>query len=98
MRPVSRTWLLQQRPALADIDRNAPQYALETVKRLADGEAAIIDAELANSRFMHAGAFLDDRHRAAHRAQRLEIAQQDHGIGEIGDVYRRLYGADQPVL
>src|SRR6202035_1266463 len=86
MHRVSLSLLLQQGLALADIDRNASQYSLEAVKRFADGEAAIIDAVFPNGRFMHSGALLDDRHRAPHAAQRLEIAQQDHGIGEIGDV------------
>src|SRR6202011_2974216 len=52
---VSRRLLLQQGLALADIDRNAPQYSLEAVKRFADGEAAIIDAVFPNGRFMHSG-------------------------------------------
>ena len=95
---VTSTLLLQQRLALADINRNAAQHALKTVQRIADGQAAAVDAIFADRRFMRAGALLDDRHRAPHRAQRLEIAQQDHGIGEIGDIDRRLHVADQSVL
>ena len=45
-----------------------------------------------------ARALLNDRDRATDPAQRLEIAQQDDGVGEIGDVDRRLHVADQPVL
>ena len=47
---------------------------------------------------MRAGALLDDGHRAPDRAQRLEISQQDHGVGEIGHIDRRLHVADQPML
>src|SRR6202043_946421 len=94
MHRVSLSLLLQQRLALADIDRNAPQYSLEAVKRFADGEAAAIDAKLANRRFMHAGAFLDDRHRAPDVAERLEIAQQNHRVGEICYIHRRFHIAD----
>ena len=47
---------------------------------------------------MRAGSFLDDRHGAAHRAERLEIAQQDHGIRKIRYVDRRFHVADQSVL
>ena len=32
------------------------------------------------------------------RPERLEVAQQDDRVGEIGDVDRRLHVADQPVL
>ena len=59
---------------------------------------AAVDAVFANGRFVDAGALLDDRHRAPHRAERLEIAQQHHGVGEIGDVDRRLHVADQAML
>src|ERR1700694_1524976 len=82
----SRSLLIQQVLARADVDRNASQYTLEAVKRFADGEAAIIDAVFPNGRFMHSGALLDDRHRAPHAAQRLEIAAQDRGIGARGGV------------
>ena len=47
---------------------------------------------------MRAGAFLDDRQRAAYCTERLEIAQQDHGIRKIGHVDRRFHVADQSVL
>ena len=41
---------------------------------------------------------LDDGNGAADRARSLEVAQQDHRVGEIGDVDRRLHVAHQPVL
>ena len=47
---------------------------------------------------MRAGPFLDDRNRAPHAAERLEIAQHDDGVGEIGDVDRLLHVADHSVL
>ncbi len=59
---------------------------------------SIADAIFANCRFVHAGALLDDRHRPPHAAQRLEIAQQHHGIGKIGHIDRRLHIADQSML
>ena len=33
-----------------------------------------------------------------HLAERLEVAQQDHGVGEVGDVDGGLHVADEPVL
>ena len=47
---------------------------------------------------MGAGALLDHRDRAPDAAERLEIAQQDDGVGQIGDVDRLLHVADQAVL
>ena len=45
-------FLLEQRLAFADIDRDAAQDALESFQRVADGEAAAVDAKFANCRFM----------------------------------------------
>ena len=58
----------------------------------------LVDAEFADRVLVRAGALLDDRHRAPHAAERLEIAQHDHGVGEIGDIDRLLHVADHAVL
>src|SRR5689334_2698130 len=94
----SRAWILQQGLTLADVRRNSAQHSLESDKRPADGKTPVVDAIFANRRFVRTGTFLDDRYRAAHGADRLEIAQQDHGIRKIGHVDRSLHVADQSVL
>ena len=45
-----------------------------------------------------AGTLLDHRDRAPDLAQRLEIAEQDNGVGQIGDVDRGLHLPHQAVL
>src|SRR4051812_40381409 len=94
----SRVWIPYQGPALADIDRNSAQHAVESSEWIADGKAAVVNAIFADRCFVGAGTLLDDRYRTAHGADRLEIAQQDHGIRKIGHVDRRLHVADQSVL
>ena len=61
-------------------------------------DPALADAIFADRVFVRAGPLLDHRHRPAHPPERLEIAQQDDRVGEIGDVDRRLHVADQAVL
>ena len=47
---------------------------------------------------MGAHAFLDDRNGAPNPAHRLEIAQEDDGVGKIGHIDRGLHVADQAML
>src|SRR3712207_7229037 len=41
---------------------NSTQHALEALERWSDGEAALVDLELANGALVHAGPLLDHRH------------------------------------
>ena len=84
--------------ARADEAGHAAQHALEIVQRRADREAVAADPVLADGGFVRAGALLDDRDRAAHLPHRLEVAQQDHRVGEVGHVDRRPHVAHEPVL
>ena len=54
--------------------------------------------EVADGGVVHAAALLHDRDRLADPSLRLEVAQQDHAVGEIADVDRRVHRADQAVL
>ena len=47
--------------------------------------------QLADAVLVGARAPLDQRDRLAHLAERLEVAQQDHRVGQVGDVDRRLH-------
>ena len=47
---------------------------------------------------MESGALLDNGDGAADLAHRLEIAKQDHGVGEIGHVDGSLHISHEPVL
>ncbi len=75
----------RRRPA-----RHAAQHALEVRERLADVMPRLSIVIFADRVLVRPGPLLDDRDRAAHPPERLEIAQQDHGVGQIGDVDRRL--------
>ena len=55
-----------------------------------------VDPELADRVLVLAGALLDHRDRPLDRAARLEEAQHDHRVGEIGDVDRRAHVAHHP--
>jgi hypothetical protein len=56
-------------------------------------------AELANRAFVRASALLEDGHCLPHFASRLEVAHQDHGIGQVARVDRRLHvGADEALV
>jgi hypothetical protein len=57
-----------------------------------------VDAVFPYRRFMHTGALLDDGNRALHTAHRLEVAQQDHRVGEVGNVDWGFHVADQAML
>src|SRR4051812_11305034 len=63
-------------------DRNARQHAAELPQRLSDGETVRRDLQLPDRRFVRAAALLDDRDRFPHFAVRLEVADQDHAVGE----------------
>ena len=78
--------------------RHAAKNALETHQRLAQRNPAAVDAIFADRVFVRAGALLDHRYRPPNPPERLEIAQQDHGVGKVGDVDRRFHVADQAVL
>ena len=47
---------------------------------------------------MRAAPLLDHRKRLANLARVFEVAEEQHGIGEIAHVDRRLHGADEAVL
>ncbi len=61
-------------------------------------EPIFVDAEFADRIFVSAGTLLKHGNCAPHLPDRLKIAQQKDGIGEIGDVDGRLHIADQSML
>src|ERR1700744_2241294 len=87
-----------QRRAAAGVDRHAAQHTLELIERVAQGDAAAGDLQLADRRLVRAGALLDDGDGGADAAKRLEKAQQDYGIGEVGDVDGLPHLAEHAVL
>src|SRR5581483_2344311 len=83
---ASGLWPFHQRLGFSSIHRNATQDALETFECITENQSAICDLELADRILMRARALLDDRNGSADPALGFEIAQQDHAVGEIGDV------------
>src|SRR5688572_2883133 len=68
-------------PAIAG---RAAEDALEVAQRLADGDALRVQPQLADGPLMRAGPILDDRDGLPHLAQRLEVAEQEDCIGQVG--------------
>src|SRR4051794_20112547 len=67
-----------QRLALAPVLQSAGEDAVELPQLPADLHAVVGGAQLPHVAFVIAGAPLDDRHRLAHLAEGLEVAQQHH--------------------
>src|SRR3954447_16422121 len=75
------------------------EHPLEVLDLSSDPDPAGADAQLAHRVLVSAGAPLDQRDRLADLAEGLEVAQQDHRIGQIREVDRRLQGlSHQPRL
>ena len=72
---------------------DAGQHAPELAQRLADADVPVVEAELADRALVRAAALLHDRDRLADLAARLEVAQQDHRVGEVARVDRRVSSA-----
>lgn len=75
--------------------RHAAQHTLELLQRRAKLKLGTADPVFADGILVRLRAFIDEQDRAAHLTQRLEVAQQHHGIGQGGDVVRRLHVAHQ---
>src|ERR1017187_1736267 len=80
------------------ISRGAAEHTLEVLEWLPDLDAALAEAQLPNGPLVLTAPFLDDRDRLPHFANRLEIAEEDDGLGEVGRVDRRRQRADHTVL
>src|SRR6185437_8929247 len=89
---------LEKRGSRAGEGGNAGQHALELRQHRTHAQALAVDKELPDRRFVSSGALLHHRKRAADAPARLEEAQQQHRVGEVGEVDRGLHGADQAVL
>src|SRR5437764_5238868 len=85
--------------SLAREDGNAREHAAELLQRSADLQPLAGDLQLPDGRLMCAAAFLDHGDRFPHFPVRLEVADQNHAVGEIADVDRRRHlRAEEPVL
>src|SRR3990167_1970921 len=78
--------ILEQRGAGTHIGWNAPQHTLEVIQGYTYRHTAAADAIFTNGRLVGARSFFDDRNGPANFTQGLEITQQDHGVGQVGDV------------
>ncbi len=62
------------------------------------GQTARPNPKLTNRVLVESGALLDHGHSAPHRSRCLEIAQEDHSVCKIGDVYGSLHVSHQAIL
>ena len=83
-------------PAL--VGRNPGQNPAERDQTLTHPYAAAPDPELPDRVLVQAGALLDHRGGAPDLPTRLEEAQQQDGVAEIGQVQRRSHMADHAGL
>src|SRR5690348_2588651 len=95
---TSRTCIDEQWLRVADEFRHSGKHAMKLAERGAQPHTTAADPVFADGLLMCASAFLDHRHRAPDGSRRLEEAQQYYGIGEVGDLHRRVKVADQTVL
>ena len=95
LRPIGS----EQRIVRAFVDRHAGEDAAELAQRFTDANAALVHAEFANGALVDAAAFLHHRDRLPHFAPGFEVAQQDHGVGEVAGIHRRVHlRADDAVM
>src|SRR5436190_15945108 len=80
-----------QLPRVARKLRNAAEHSVKIRQRLADGDAAGVDAHLAHRDFVGAAALLHNRDRATYLTECLEVANEQDGIREVTHVNGRRY-------
>src|SRR3954447_25742982 len=66
------------------------EHSLEFPQLPPDARPFRGDAQLAHGALVGTRAALDQRDGLAHLAEGLEVAQQDHRIGQVGEIHRRL--------
>src|SRR5918998_6905096 len=81
----------------AEVPRYAGEHALEFLDRRPDAHSAV-EVILADCCLVSATAVLQHRDGFAHLASRLEVAQENNGIGEEAHVKWGLRAADHPML
>src|SRR5688572_28809974 len=86
-RSRSRLFVVPLTPLGAFIHGHTGQDAAEIAQRLADADPASVETELPNRAFVLAAAFLHDRNGLSDFAFRFEIAQENHGVGQVAGVH-----------
>src|SRR3954471_21026210 len=89
---LGRAAVAQERLGGPRVLETSAEHPLEFLDLSSDPDPAGADAQLAHRVLVGAGAPLDQRDRLADLTERLEVAQQDHRIGQVGEVDRRLQG------